>query len=104
MSPRLHPRERGQAIIIIAMMMVVLMTFLALAVDGGNAYLHRRQAQNASDASSIAGAALMLETGITDGDILEDSKIAVAMCGNGHVAHSVRRCGPHDPARAAIQV
>jgi len=65
----LHSRERGQAIVIIALMMIVLFMFLALAVDGGNLYLHRRMSQNASDAGSMAGAARMLEQGVTIGDI-----------------------------------
>ena len=70
MRVQLHPRERGQAIVIIALVMVVLLMFLALAIDGGNLYLHRRKAQNASDAGSIAGASRMLEQGVSEGDIL----------------------------------
>jgi hypothetical protein len=46
---------RGQAIVLIALGMVVLLGFVALAVDGGNFYNQRRVAQNAADVSSLAG-------------------------------------------------
>ena len=48
--------ERGQAIIVLAMSMVVLLLMGALAIDGGNMYVQKRQAQNASDAGAMAGA------------------------------------------------
>lgn len=48
--------EQGQAIVIMAFIMVGLIAFLALAVDGGNTYVERRRAQNAADAGALAGA------------------------------------------------
>jgi Flp pilus assembly protein TadG len=53
-----HPSdsERGQAIVILALMMIALLAFAALAIDGGNAYVERRRSQNAADASALAGA------------------------------------------------
>jgi hypothetical protein len=48
--------ERGQAIIVLAFMMIALLAFAALAIDGGNAYVERRRAQNAADAAALAGA------------------------------------------------
>ena len=54
-SSRTSENERGQAILIIAVAMVGLLAFLALAIDGGNALTERRRAQNASDAGSLAG-------------------------------------------------
>jgi hypothetical protein len=48
--------ERGQAIVIVAFAMVVLLLFAALAIDGGNAYVERRRSQNAADAAALAGA------------------------------------------------
>jgi hypothetical protein len=56
--------ERGQALIIMALALVGLLGFTALAIDGGMVYADRRRAQNGSDASSLAGgaaAALSLE-------------------------------------------
>jgi hypothetical protein len=52
-----HPSdsERGQAIVILALMMIGLLAFAALAIDGGNAYVERRRAQNAADAAALAG-------------------------------------------------
>ena len=57
-------QEKGQALVLITLAMVVLLGFTALAVDGGMVYSDRRHAQNASDAASLAGgsaAALKLE-------------------------------------------
>ena len=51
-----HESERGQAIVILAFAMVALLAFAALAIDGGNAYVERRRAQNAADAAALAGA------------------------------------------------
>jgi Flp pilus assembly protein TadG len=54
-----HPssdNERGQAIVILALMMIGLLAFAALAIDGGNAYVERRRAQNGADAAALAGA------------------------------------------------
>ncbi|MGE5223399.1 MAG: Tad domain-containing protein [Omnitrophica WOR_2 bacterium] len=56
--------ESGQAIIMIAVSLIVLLGFVALAIDGGMVYSDRRHAQNAADAASLAGggaAALTLE-------------------------------------------
>ena len=49
-------REAGQAIVILAFAMIVLLAFAALAIDGGNAYVERRRAQNGADAGALAGA------------------------------------------------
>jgi hypothetical protein len=56
--------EHGQALILIVLAMVVFLGITALAIDGGMIYSDRRHAQNASDASSLAGggiAAMSLE-------------------------------------------
>lgn len=56
--------ETGQAIVIIAISLIVLLGFTALAVDGSMVYSDRRNAQNAADSSSLAGggaAAMSLE-------------------------------------------
>ena len=51
-----HENEHGQAIVILALAMIVLLAFAALAIDGGNAYVNRRRAQNGADAGALAGA------------------------------------------------
>ena len=48
--------EHGQSLIIVALIMVALIAMLAFALDGGNTYFQRRNAQNAADAAAIAGA------------------------------------------------
>jgi uncharacterized Zn-binding protein involved in type VI secretion len=62
-------REYGQIMVLLVLAVVGLMGFAALAIDGGMAYSDRRHAQNAADASSLAGgsaAALWMEqNGIT---------------------------------------
>jgi hypothetical protein len=79
--------EKGQAIVMLAIAIVVLLAFVALAIDGGMAFSDRRQAQNGSDASSLAGAgaaALELEQRhvryegwkCTSSDVLETMEIA----------------------------
>lgn len=47
--------ERGQAIVFLALGFVVLLGFVALAIDGGMIYSNRRNVQNAADASSLSG-------------------------------------------------
>jgi Tfp pilus assembly protein PilX len=49
--------ERGQAIVLIVLAMIVLLGFTALAVDGSMVYSDRRMVQNAADASALAGGA-----------------------------------------------
>ena len=55
---RTHPRdEQGAVAILTALVMVVLMLFVAIVVDLGMARDVRRQSQNAGDAAALAGAA-----------------------------------------------
>lgn len=49
-------KDRGQSLVLLAIMMFVLMGMLALIIDGGMAYAQRRAAQNAADAAALAGA------------------------------------------------
>jgi hypothetical protein len=82
-------RENGQVMILMAIGLVVFLGFVALAIDGGMVYSERRRAQNASDASSLAGggaAALSLEnSGVVyqnwncaDSRVAEAEAVAVA--------------------------
>ena len=48
--------EEGQSLILVSLMIVVLMGFLAIAVDVGRVYAERRRMQNAADAGALAGA------------------------------------------------
>ncbi len=63
----LRDRENGQSIIIIAAVVVVLLALVALVVDVGNAYAHRRMVQNAVDAAALAGARRLADSFIDKG-------------------------------------
>jgi hypothetical protein len=56
MKNRKSKLESGQAIVLLALGMVVMLGFTALAIDGGMVYADKRHAQNAADAASLAGA------------------------------------------------
>src|SRR5260370_29732174 len=48
--------QRGQAIVLVALVLTVLFGFLGLAIDGGRGYLDRRNMQSAVDAAALAAA------------------------------------------------
>ncbi len=48
--------ERGQALVLIVFAIVALIGLTGLAIDGGNAYSDRRNAQNAADTAALAAA------------------------------------------------
>lgn len=56
MKSRVIAAENGQTLIMVALALVVLIGFLALAIDVGNVYAERRKMQNAADAGALAGA------------------------------------------------
>ncbi|MGJ3239145.1 MAG: pilus assembly protein TadG-related protein [Anaerolineae bacterium] len=65
-KPVLHSNNQGgQAIILIAMVMVVLVASLGLAIDGGGMFLLYRDVQNATDAAALT-ASFALCTGDSD--------------------------------------
>jgi len=51
-----YKQQTGQSVLIIAFALVALVALLALVVDAGNAYVQRRQIQNAMDSGAQAGA------------------------------------------------
>ena len=60
----------GQALVIIALAMMALVGIVGLALDGGNTYADRRQAQNAADSSALAAArAYSYNLALSDNDI-----------------------------------
>jgi len=76
--------ERGQALVLVALGIVVLLGFVALAVDGGMVYSDRRHAQNAADAASLAG-------GSAAAGSLENSNITYGRwdCDNGAIGDAI---------------
>jgi hypothetical protein len=59
-----HPRfQRGQAIVLIAIMLAVVVGMAALAIDGSRAYALRRDLQAAVDAAALAATDKLQQTG-----------------------------------------
>lgn len=56
MDRRKISSEDGQVLIQVTLMLVVLLAFVGLAIDGGLVYAERRHMQNAADAGALAGA------------------------------------------------
>lgn len=48
--------EQGSTLVYLALILVVLLGFMALAIDVGNLYGQKRRVQNAADAAAVAGA------------------------------------------------
>jgi len=61
MNIRKFSSERGQSLVLVALLFLAFAAILALVLDGGSAYAARRQAQNAADAGALAGAAMMCQ-------------------------------------------
>lgn len=57
--------DRGAIIGLVAFMMLVLMGFVALAVDVGHIYMVRNELQNAADAGALAGAGFLYNDNAT---------------------------------------
>jgi hypothetical protein len=53
-------KQSGQAVVLVAVAVLVLTAILALALDGGSIYLDKRQLQNAVDSAALAGAELLM--------------------------------------------
>ena len=51
--------EEGATLVYLALVLLVLLGFAALAIDGSNVYLQRRRMQTAADAAALAGARSM---------------------------------------------
>ena len=53
---RLHSDERGQIIVLVAILMIGLVAVVGLVTDGGLVFSQRRDLQNVADAAALAGA------------------------------------------------
>lgn len=58
-------REEGQQLVLMALLLVILLACLGLVADVGNAYVHRRRAQNATDAAASAASLVLYEQGVS---------------------------------------
>jgi hypothetical protein len=57
--------EGGQAIVLIALMMMVMLMIVGLAIDGGQLYSSKRTQQEAADAASFAGAVAIYQSPVS---------------------------------------
>jgi Flp pilus assembly protein TadG len=55
--------ERGQQVVMVALLLPVLLAVIGLVIDLGMVYARRQQAQNAADAAALAGAAALCTDG-----------------------------------------
>lgn len=87
-------QETGQIMLLLAISLVVLLAFVALAIDGGMIYNHRRTDQNGADASALAGggaAARYLETHNTTYNEFSCSKTSVLAAMQSAQAATIQR-------------
>lgn len=69
--------QRGQMTILVAVMLTALLAFLALTIDGGFAFSHRREMQNSADAASLAGARQIAS--FRSGNVITDNDVSSAV-------------------------
>ncbi len=77
MSMKRHDGERGQALVIMAISLTVVLAGAAMVIDGGNAMAQQRHTQNATDAAALAGALVIAEK--MSGDSRVDADVVSAM-------------------------
>ena len=57
--------QRGQMLVVLSLAMVTLLMVAGLVIDGGVAFVNRRQAQNIADLGSVAGTKILADAFIT---------------------------------------
>src|SRR5688500_4850115 len=86
------PGARGQAIVVMALAISVIVMTVGLAVDGGYALVQRRSAQNTADVAAMAGArivAIWIADNTADGtDTNVRAAIDAVISANGGAAMS----------------
>ena len=76
---KIEKREKGQVIVIIALAIIVLVSFTALAIDGSLIYSEKRSNQAAADSAALAGAGGAAQ-------YLKTSNMSGFSCGGGVAA------------------
>lgn len=78
---RIKHKERGQALLLVAFALLVVVAFAGLAIDGGRFYAERRKTQNAADAAVMAGARELAEfiSTCASADTANDNRVAAAI-------------------------
>jgi hypothetical protein len=62
----MRTNDRGQVIVILGFVMIAMLAFAGLIIDGGTAWAHQRDAQNAADAAAKAGAIVLAQKATYD--------------------------------------
>ena len=70
--------EQGQAIILLAIGIITLLGFTALAIDGGRTYSEKRTIQGVADTSSMTGALYLGKMGLTVDEAAKAEAVAAA--------------------------
>jgi Flp pilus assembly protein TadG len=81
-------QQRGQAIVLIVLVIVVMFGLLGLAVDGGRAYLDRRQLQASVDAAALAAAYKYMNTN----DYAQSEQAATNQYANNERLYMIPTC------------
>src|SRR5688572_29425598 len=58
-----HAGEEGQAVVLMAIVMLTLLFAVGLAIDAGQLYAAKRAEQEAADAAAFAGAVVLYQNG-----------------------------------------
>lgn len=86
MNVKIRHFEKGQSLVVVAILMVVFLGIMALVLDGGYTYFMRRNAQNAADAGALAAADTWCET--ENWGLAYDAGVNYAVTQNGaHTAN-----------------
>ncbi len=75
--------ERGQILAIFAIALVAIIAMTGLVLDGGSAFVQRRDEQNVADAAALAGVYAYLQSG-QQGDAIAAAQAAAAANGYTH--------------------
>ena len=71
--------DHGQMIVLFALVITVILLFTGLVIDGGNALVQRREAQNAADFAALAGARIVTQRISGDTTNGTDANVAAAI-------------------------
>ncbi len=84
----IRPSQRGQAIVLVALILVVLFGFLGLALDSGRAYLDRRELQASVDAAALSAAYSYMNTA----DYTQAEQAAARLYANNEHLYGLPSC------------
>lgn len=89
--------EAGQALVLVAVLLIGLVAVAGLAMDGGLLFSHRRTLQHQADAAALAGAMQLDEDAYRAGavtlNIEEARRAALAALGSDRELHATVRAG-----------